>query len=362
MQEDRLVQTFLDLVKIDSPTDCEQKVREYIIKFVERLGLKAIQDARGNLIVKVDGVGEPILLGAHLDTVEPGKDINPQISNGVIKSDGTTILGADNKVAVAAILEVLKSVIENKSKTKPLDVVLTVSEESGEYGSSKLDYSRLSAKKGYTFDSLSPLGTIITASPFYNRFNIKIIGKSTHASTPDEGINTLTILGVALNKIKLGKINDKTVANIGIVSSGSGINIIPGETIIKGEVRSFAAKDVQEYSNFVVNTFKEVAGQFGGKIEAEIFQDSAGYEHDEKNEFIVETKKVIENLGLNPNLLIKWACSDANMFHSNGIKTLNLGDGVVDPHTVKESVSVESLMLLAKLISSLITPLHTTRI
>ncbi|MBI4096730.1 MAG: M20/M25/M40 family metallo-hydrolase [Candidatus Levybacteria bacterium] len=358
MQEDRLVRTFLDLVRIDSPTGQEEKVRDYVIKLVQKLGLNPIQDVRGNLIVKVDGVGEPLLLGAHLDTVEPGKNINPQITDGVIKSNGDTILGADNKAAVAAILEVLRSVLEDRAQTKPLDVVFTLAEESGEFGSTKLDYSKVNAKKGYTFDSLSSLGSIITASPFYNRFHIKIIGKSTHASTPDEGINTLQILGTSLNEIKLGKINDKTIANIGIASSGNGINTIPGETIVKGEVRSFVGKDVQEHTNSIVNKFKEIAMQYGGTIEAEVFQDNPGYEYDEKDEFIQETKRTTEKLNLTPTLIRKWACSDANIFNSNGIKTLNLGDGVIDPHTVKESISIESLNLLAKLISFLIKSLH----
>lgn len=355
MDGKRLVRTFLGLVKIDSPSGHEEKVREYVVQFVEKLGLKTIQDARGNLIVKVDGVGEPILLGAHLDTVEPGSNIKPQIKDGIIKSSGDTILGADNKVAVAAILEVLKYSLESKLKTKRLDVVFTLSEESGEFGSSRLAYENISARRGYTFDSLSPLGSIITASPFYNRFDIKIIGKSVHASLPQEGINALQILGIALNKIKLGKINSKTIANIGIVNGGHGINTIPGDMRIKGEVRSFVGRQVEEYSNFIVNTFKEIAGQFGGKIEAEIFQDSPGYEYDEKDEFIGATKKAVKDFGLKPVLVKNWACSDANIFNEHGIKTLNLGDGVNNPHTVKESTSVENLNLLSKLILTLAT-------
>lgn len=362
MREDRLLQTFLDLVKIDSPSGHEEKVREYVSRFVQKLGLEPIQDARGNLIVKIDGVGEPILLGSHLDTVEPGKNIHPKIEDGIIKSDGTTILGADNKVAVAAILEVLKSVIESKTKTKPLDIIFTLAEESGEFGSTKLDYSKINAEEGYTFDSLSPLGSIITASPFYNRFHIKIIGKATHASTPDEGINTLKILVDSIGKIKLGKVNDKTVMNIGVVNGGSGINTIPGETTIGGEVRSFVGEDAEFYSRNIVQKFKETALQLGGKIEAEIFQDSPGYEYEADDEFIKSTKKTIEDLRLIPTLVKKWACSDANVLHANGIKTLNLGDGINDPHTVKESVSIESLNLLAKLVSFLIIPLHTARI
>lgn len=355
MVEDRLIQTFLDLVKIDSPSSHEEKVREYIAEFIKKLGLNPIQDARGNLIVKVDGDGEPLLLGAHLDTVEPGRNIKPKIENGIIKSDGTTILGADNKVAVAAILESLTFVIQNKVKIKPLDVVFTLSEESGNYGAMDLDYKKLRAKKGYIADSLSSLGSIITASPFYNRFDIKIIGKSAHASSPDQAINALRIFGKAFNKIKLGKINSKTIANIGIINGGHARNTIPGELTINGEVRSFIKEDVEKYSNLVVNTLKEIAEKVGGKIEAEIIRENSGYEYSADDGFIRITKKIVKDSGFTPTLVKKWACSDANIFNANGIRTLNLGDGVNDPHTVRESVSVNDILRLSELIISLIT-------
>lgn len=350
MQENRLVQTFLDLVKIDSPTGREEKVRGYVSHFIQKLGLKSFQDTRGNLIVKVDGIGETLLLGAHLDTVEPGRNIKPQVKDGIIRSSGKTILGADNKVAVAAMLEVLKSIAENKTKTKSLDIVFTLAEESGEFGSSKLDYSKVSAKKGYTFDSLSALGTIVTASPFYNRFDIKIIGKSTHASTPEEGVNTLKILGGVLNKIKLGKVNDKTIVNIGMVSCGNGINTVPGETTIKGEVRSFVEKDAESCSQDMIRRLKETALQFGGTIKAEIFRESSGYEYEVDDEFIKTTKKTIKDFGLKPFLVKKWACSDANIFNNRNMQILNLGDGVVNAHTVDEHIAIKDLSRLAELV------------
>jgi len=353
MDGKRLVRTFLDLVKIDSPSGHEEKVRKYVVQFVKKLGLKPIQDARGNLIVKVDGDGEPLLLGAHLDTVEPGRNIKPQIKDGIIRSSGDTILGADNKVAVAAILEVLKYLIENKLKISSIDIVFTLSEESAEFGSSKLDYGKISAKKGYTFDSLSPFGSIITASPFYNRFDIKIIGKSAHASFPHEAINALRIFGIALNKIKLGKINNKTIANIGIVSSGHAPNTIPGEVAISGEVRSFVKKEIEDYSRFIVNKFTEIALKFGARVEEKVIPSCSGYEYSVSDEFIRTTRKIIKDFGLKPSLMRKWACSDANIFNEHGIKILNLGDGVVNAHTTDEYIAVNDLSKLASLVFSL---------
>lgn len=355
MQEDRLVQTFLDLVKIDSPTGHEEKARKYVSKFIEKIGLKPFQNTNGNLIVKVDGVGETLLLGAHLDTVEPGRNIKPQIENGIIKSDGTTILGADNKVAVAAILEVIRLLSENKLKTKPLDIVFTLSEESGSYGVTNLDYEKLKAQKGFIFDGLVPLGSIITASPFYNRFDIKIVGKAAHASLPREAKNVLKIFCNALSNMKLGEMNSKTIVNIGMINAGHSRNAIPGEMTVKGEVRSFAEEDVEKYSNLIVSVFKKASLEARGETEAEIVRENPGYEYAENDEFITTTKKAIEDFGIKPVLVKQWACSDANIFNSRGIKVLNLGDGVVNPHTVDEQVSIQDIVNLAKLISALIS-------
>lgn len=362
MDEKSLLQIFLDIVRIDSPSGHEEKVRDYVLRFLQRLGLNPIQDNRGNLIVKINEVGEPLLLGAHLDTVEPGRNIKPQIKNGIMKSDGSTVLGADNKVAVAALLEVLRFVIGGKVTTRPLDVIFTLSEESGYFGSSELDFKNILAKQGYIFDSLSPLGSIITASPFYNRFSIEIIGKSAHASMPHEGKNALKIFSLAVDKIELGKIDNETIANIGIVNGGDAINTIPGKVTVKGEVRSFVEEKVERYSNLIVDTFRKTAIEFGGKIEAEVVRENPGYQFLENDEFIEKTKKILKDSGLEHKLIKNWACSDANILNANGIKTLNLGDGVNDPHTVKESVSVENLGLLAKLIFHLTSPLHTAHV
>lgn len=354
MDGKRLVQTFLDLVRIDSASGHEEKVREYVSEFIKRFGLKPIQDTRGNLIVKVNGVGEPLLLGAHLDTVEQGRNISPRIANGIIKSDGTTILGADNKVAVAVILEVLKFLAENKTQARPLDVVFTLAEET-EFGSGKLDYRKIEAKKGYIFDSLIPVGHIITASPFCNDLQIKIIGKAAHASLPNEAINALKVLAVVISKLKLGKINNKTIANIGIVTAGHMASTVPGEAVIRGEVRSFVKKEVKKYSNLIINKFKETAFKFGTKIEAKIIESCPGYEYSASDKFVKTAKKIIKDFGLQPTLVKKWACSDANIFNNRDMQILNLGDGVVNAHTVDEYISIDDLSKLGKLVLYLAT-------
>jgi tripeptide aminopeptidase len=355
MQEDRLTKTFLDLVKIDSPSGYEEDVRKYIIEFIGKLGLKPFQDKRGNLILKTDGIGESLLLGFHLDTVEPGRSIKPQIKDGIITSDRNTILGADNKVAIAAILEVLKYSLEKKILTKPLNIVFTLAEEA-EFGSTELDYSKIEAKKGYIFDSLEPVGSVIAASPFCNYLRIKIIGRSSHASLPNEAINALKVLSIAISKIKLGKINEKTIANIGVANAGHVPNSIPGEAKVRGEVRSYTKEEVKKYSSLIVDQFRNIASEFGAKIESEIIESCPGYEYFTKDEFVQETIRKIKRFGLSSHLIKKWSASDANIFNAHGIKTLNLGDGVQNAHTVNEQVSIKEMMKLLKLILYLVKP------
>ena len=232
--------------------------------------------------------------------------------------------------------------------------MFTLGEET-DFGSEKLDYSKIDAKRGYIFDSFVPVGYIVIASPFCNDFKIKVIGKPAHAAWPDEAINALKILAIAISKIKLGKINGKTIANIGIVRSGDVSNTIPGEAIIKGEVRSYSKEEVVRYSNLIINKFRETASRFGAKIEAELIESCPGYEYSPSDEFVGTTEKLIKKFGLTSSLVKKWACSDANIFNSRDMQILNLGDGGVNAHTVDEYVSVKDLLKLSELVLFLVS-------
>lgn len=350
MDNNHLVGTFLELVQVDSPSGHEGKVREYVFNFLSNLGLKPIKDNYGNLIVKVKGIGEPLLLGSHLDTVEPGRNIKPRVKDGIIKSDGKTILGADNKVAVAVLLELLKNITKKKIKTKPLDVIFTRFEEAGTLGAVNLDYSKIRAKKGYIFDSLRSIGSIVLRSPFFNRFEIKILGKSAHASMPEKGINALRILAKAVNSIKLGKVNAKTIANIGLITGGTVVNAVPGEIMVIGEVRSFVEKEMEDYCKYIIGRFKTYAKKMGASIRADVIRENPGYEYSATDAYVKETKNKLEAFGCKASFVSPWSCSDANIFNNKDMQILNLGDGVINAHTVDESVSVNDLSKLTELV------------
>ncbi len=353
MTEKRVVQIFFDLVKIDSPSGHEENVLEYIEAYCKKLSLNTQRDSYGNLIVKKEGVGEPLLLCSHADTVEPGKNIQPRIENGIIKSDGTTILGADNKSSIAAILEAVKQLVEEKKHHRPLELVFTKSEEVASWGAVYLDYKQLQAKEGYTIDNANPVGTIVYASPFYYRFDITVFGKDAHASRPHEGIHALKIAASAIHKIKLGKIDTNTLANIGMIQSGHVRNTIPGSVVLMGEVRSYSDEKAQRYLNKIIDTFRKTAEKTGGSITYETLKENAGYIYKTNDPFVKKTMQIMKKIGVETNLIKTLGCADANVIQEHGIKMLDLGDGSRRAHTLKESIPVAQLQRVVELVLAL---------
>lgn len=352
INQQRLINTFLDLVKIDSPTGREREVGDFVLKTLNDIGIKAKRDKTGNIIIKLSGPGQPLFLNAHLDTVQPGEGIKPRIKNGIIMSDGATILGADNKAVIAAIIEALRWFKRNN--TRPLEIVFTVSEEGKNLGALNLDYLSLKSRCGFCFDCGERLGNIILESPFYDSFNILIQGKSSHSAFPEKGINALKITCQAIGKLKLGKIDKFTVLNIGIIQGGSARNVVPGEIRLSGEIRSFRKENLEKYEREVCRTFETVAFSAGARVQVKIQRENNSYNFKKSALQIKRTTEILRELGLKVRHKKTWTCSDANIFNEKGIKVLNLGDGVRNPHTCQESIKVEDLISLTELIIKLI--------
>jgi len=349
----RLTNTFLKLVQIDSVTGNEKEISDFVFNKLITLGLTTTRDNYGNIIGKLQGMGDPILLTAHLDTVEPGRGIKPIIENGIIKSSGETILGADNKVALSIILETLERVVEGKIN-RSIEVAFTLSEEVGNYGAVNLDYSLLNSKIGYSFDSEGEIGTIITASPYYDRFDIEIIGKSAHASQPENGINSLIILNNGLNRIKLGKIDEDTIANIGVVGGGSVRNTILGRISIKGEVRSFIEAKINSATENIVKVFKEETQKMNAKTNIDVVRENPGFKFSKNEEVIKNAINVFEKMNIKPVLKESYGCYDGNIFIGKNIKVLNMCDGSKYSHTVNEQISLSNLNLISDVLMNLV--------
>lgn len=359
MNKERLINTFLDLVKIYSPTNGEEDLARDVCRRLKNLGLNPKIDEYFNVTASVAGKNylEPIILNAHLDSVEPCKDIKPIIKDNVIYSSGDTVLGADNKIAVASILEATTQMFEEKfTKNRPIDLVFTVHEESSTDGPRLLDYNLIRARKGYSFDVSQPIGTITMASPFYNRFDIKINGRSAHTSRPDLADNALKIASAAINNIELGRIDEDSVRNIIITEGGHVRNAIPGAVVLKGEVRSYNQELVEKYCDEVEIKFQEAIRNLGSEhvnFSFEKVRENGGFKYAEDDSFILETEATLKQLGFSPVHDYGFACFDANVFAEMGVQIINLADGGNNAHSVTENVSIKNLEDITRLVYSL---------
>ncbi len=349
-----LIEKFFQLVRIDSPSGKEGELKDYLIAFFNKLNLPTKVDRVGNLLVVVKGKTKPLLLSAHMDTVEPGRGIKPKIKDGFITSLGNTILGADNKASLAAILQTVEELVKEKNHVS-LELLFTIKEETGG-GIEFFPFSWLKAKKGLVFDAAFPLGGIVLRSPFIENFAISVVGKAAHSSSPEEGINSLFFAQKLLKKIRLGYLDRKeTTINIGLLHSGTAINTIPERTEIKGEIRSYKKEKFNHWKNYLKKISQSCqSNQIKLKTKLNFSGFCPGYVYQKSNLFIVEVKNIIEKLIGKSYFLERSGVSDANIFFQKGLKVINLTDGVIDPHTTQERIKINDLILLQKMMKNLI--------
>lgn len=350
-----VVDTFLDLVKIDSPSGHEEQVADYIQKFFERLGIEAAFDNYGNVICKTEGEGETIILSSHMDTVEPGRGIKPIVINGEIKSDGSTVLGADNKAWLAAILSSVANIKRSDRKPRSLDLIFTRQEESQDGGSTHLDLRTLRGKRGFSCDDGSPMGAIFFRSPYYIKIDIIVLGKAAHSAEPDKASNALKATSEAIYRLPLGDIGDKTIRNIGIINSGHGRNTIPGEVSLVAEIRSFSKQNLAKATTDMINLFRTIAKKHNCTIRKYVELENPGFELDLNDKTLQEAQMALKDIGIEPRLEETYGCFDANYFAARGIHIVNMSDGSVDTHTTGEKISVDNLEKLQKLAERLMT-------
>jgi len=351
IDKERLTKTFLDLVRIESPSGKEEAALGFVKKKLEQLAITYHQDKKGNIIAPITGEGEPLLIGSHLDTVGPCANTRPIREKGQFKSDGTTILGADDKAAVAAVLEFLKILRGDKYTHRSLEAVFTVQEELGSKGASALKFSQLEARRGIIFDREGGFGTITSAAPFYYTIDIEMLGKSAHAGLePEKGISAISLTTTAISGIRQGRIDEETTVNIGTIAGGDARNTVPEKVALKAEVRSLNAEKAKNQADLLTSRFKRAAEQLGGKSLVKINHPCEGFHIEEGDEFVAEVKEGIKNLGFKPRFSPTCGGSDANIFNAHGIETLNLTYGAHNVHTTKEFIALKDLENMVRLL------------
>lgn len=349
INQDRLVSTFLELVQIDSPSGQEEEIAQHLMNELKNLGLTVERDATGNVIGRLAGEGPPILLSAHMDTVGPGRGVKPVITNGMITSDGTTILGGDDKSGVAAILEVLQVLVEQGLPHSSLEVILTVSEEIGLIGAKGLDLKGLRAQEGIVLDSGGPIGTIVVSAPSQDKIRAVVHGKTAHAGVePERGINAIVVASEAIAAMPLGRIDEETTANVGRIQGGTATNIVPDRVEMAGEARSHDERKLKAQVRAMTEALKKAADQHGTTVEIEVDRSYSTFQLIEEDDIVRRATTAAKSLGLTPLLVPSGGGSDANVFNAGGIQTVNISTGMDKVHTTEERLAVDDLVQCAE--------------
>jgi tripeptide aminopeptidase len=366
VNQERLVNEFMELVQIDSETKHEAEIAKVLKQKFENLGLDVFEDASttetghgaGNLICTLagtkDGV-DPIYFTSHMDTVVPGKRIKPSIKGDAIVSDGTTILGADDKAGIAAMLEAITILKEQDIQHGPLDFVITVGEESGLVGAKALDVQKMNAKFGYALDSDMKVGHIIVAAPTQAKVKAIIKGKTAHAGVaPEKGVSAITIAAKAISKMPLGRIDEETTANIGRFEGGTQTNIVCDRVDILAEARSLVPEKMEQQVAKMKEAFEKTARDMGGEAEVDVTIMYPGFKHGEGDYVVEIAKRAVKKIGRKPALKQSGGGSDANIFAGHGIPTINLSIGYEEIHTTNEKMPIAELVKTAELVISIV--------
>lgn len=355
VNEDRVLFTFLDLVQTDHRSGAEQVLAQRIVTRLRALGLKAGTDKSGNVIAHLAGEGTPILLNAHLDSVDPCTGVVPVVEGGIIRSDGRTVLGADDLSGVAAILEALQVVAEKKIRHRPVEVVLTVEEETGLGGSKNLNYAEIKAQMGIALDASGPFGAIIIAAPSHNMFSATVLGKAAHAGVaPEEGISAIRVAAEAIARMPLGRIDAETTANIGLIRGGIATNIVADRVELEGEARSRDERKLRQQITAMNDALEAAARAYGAEVKVQTQRAYNGFTLSAEDDIVRLAAEAVRAVGVAPRLEASGGGSDINIFNAHGIACTNLSTGMMHAHTTEEWIAVEDLLRCSRAVLHLI--------
>jgi tripeptide aminopeptidase len=374
INQDRLKNLLIELIKIDSLSRRERNVALRLRRDMEELGADVwIDDAgekvggnTGNVIAQFRGTApaaEPLLLSAHMDTVVPGEGIVPVLDGDILRTDGRTVLGGDDKSGVAIICEVLRVVKEAQLPCSDIDVVFTICEEAGLIGAKCLDVSRLRARAGLVLDSDS-VGFLFTKAPAANRMEFRVHGLEAHAGVcPEKGINAIQVAAEGVAQMRLGRIDHETTANIGLVEGGMAVNIVPNQVILRGEARSHSQEKLDRQTEHMKRCLDEAAvrhhlesdgKRHTARVEAKIERDYDRMDVPESAPIVKLVHAAARNLNLELKTLATGGGCDANVLNQKGLVVANLSTGMRDIHTVNEWLNLKDLYLSAQMVLEIV--------
>jgi tripeptide aminopeptidase len=345
---------FADLCRIESPSGHERACADRVTEELRDLGLAVEEDDAGpvvgadagNLLARLPGPGpESILLCAHLDTVPPLAPIDPVIVDGGWENAGEGILGADNKAAIAVLLELARR-FASRGEEPPIGVefLFTVSEENGLRGARAFDTSRLSSKFGYVFDHASPIGGIVVAAPTYDQIVAVLHGRAAHAGIrPEQGRSAILAAARAIAAMRLGRLDEETTANVGTIVGGTATNVVPERCRLEAEVRGLDDARVAEVVTEMVDHLHDAANAAECDLDVTVERQFQGYRSKPSAPQVVAAARALQACGYEPHHLVTGGGSDANAFQAAGLPCANLADGTERNHEPGERVSTDAL-------------------
>lgn len=352
IDETRLLHTFLALVQIDSPSGQEAAIAADLADRLRALDLDVSIDRAGNVLGRWEGGDAPLLLSAHMDTVAPGIGIRPIVEDGVIHSDGTTILGGDDKSGVAAILEAL-TILHEQGQRPAVEVAFTVKEETGLIGAQAVDPSWLHAREALVLDSGGPLNAVVCGAPSSDRFAAVVHGRAAHAgSNPEDGINAILVAAQGIARMPLGRIDEETTSNIGLIQGGQAVNVVPDRVEMRGEARSHDTAKLDAQIATMRSAMEQAVAQHpGAQLELDIRRNYEAYRLAEDKPLILRIARALEAMGEPaPDLRLSGGGSDANIYNARGITAVPISTGMQAVHTNQEWIALSSMVRCAELV------------
>jgi tripeptide aminopeptidase len=370
IDRERLKQTLLELVQIDSLSRREREVAQRLVREMRALGAEVwVDDAgekvggnTGNVIARVAGTvpeAPPLLLSAHMDTVAPGEGVKPIVEGDIIRTDGTTVLGGDDKSGVAIICEVVRALREHRLPHGDLEIVFTVCEEVGLLGAQHLDVSRLRARHGLVLDS-DAAGFLFTRAPASDRLEFEVLGLEAHAGVcPERGISAIKIAAEAIAAMQLGRIDAETTANLGVIEGGTATNVVPKRVVVRGEARSHDEAKLAAQVAHMRQCFQEAAARHRVEIDGRLYTgqvvEKIARSYDrmhvpDESRIVQLVFQAAQQLGHEVQTLATGGGCDANVFNRQGIQVANLGTGMRDIHTVREWLDVNDMVRAAHIV------------
>jgi tripeptide aminopeptidase len=349
-----IVPLFLELAALRSPPGEEREVADVVLGYLRALGLDPDEDdagarigsTMGNVYARLEPTasGTPLFFCAHLDTVPPDGELRPVVENGVVRNAGGTILGADNKAAVVAMLEGVRRVLAENRPHAGIELVFTPMEEVGLKGAGAFDHTRLHAQVGYVYDQGSPIGEVVLGAPWAQSMEVRFHGRASHSGMfPEEGRSAIAAAARAIADLRLGRIDEETTANVGVISGGTGGNIVPEWCTFLAEARSQDERKLSAIVQEMLDAFSFAATATECEVETTLHKNYTGYRFKRDDDVVRLAAEALGRCGHEVTYAFSGGGADANVFNLHGLRCANLANGMTDIHTPDERIAVADL-------------------